>query len=140
MIKIVNSKKISPSLHWLNSSKTGKARASIRKYWQGKLSSNEKSEKEYTSTLSIDLPHKPGILGKVSTVIGVNHANILNVELKERGKEYLKFLFDIQVKDLKNFTNLISQLKQEDLKFEVIRHKKTKYAFIQRLIKNLKRN
>ena len=140
MIKIINSKKISPSLHWLNSSKTGKARASIRKYWQGKLSSNEKSEKEYTSTLSIDLPHKPGILGKVSTVIGVNHANILNVELKKRGKEYLKFLFDIQVKDLKNFTSLISQLKQEDLKFELIRHKKIKYAFIQRLIKNLKRN
>ena len=126
MIKIINSKKISPSLHWLNSSKTGKARASIRKYWQGKLSSNEKSEKEYTSTLSIDLPHKPGILGKVSTVIGVNHANILNVELKKRGKEYLKFLFDIQVKDLKNFTSLISQLKQEDLKFELIRHKKIK--------------
>ncbi len=140
MIKITTSKKISPSLHWLNSSKTGKARASIRKYWQGKLSSNATKEKQYTSTLSIDLPHKPGILGKVSTVIGVNHANILNVEMKERGKEYLKFLFDIQVKDLKNFTNMISQLKQEGLKFQVIRHKKTKYAFIQRFIKNLKRN
>ena len=36
MIKITTSKKVSPSLHWLSSSKTGKARASIRKYWQGK--------------------------------------------------------------------------------------------------------
>ena len=96
--------------------------------------------KEYTSTLSIDLPHKPGILGKVSTIIGLNEANIINVELKKRGKEYLKFLFDIQIKDLKNFTNLISQLKQEDLKFQVIRNKKKKYAFIQRFIKNFKRN
>ncbi len=139
MINIITSKKISPSLHWLNSSKTGKARASIRKHWQGKLN-NVEDNKEYTSTLSIDLPHKPGILGKVSTVIGVNQANIVNVELKERGKEYLKFLFDIQVKDLKNFTSLISQLKQENLKFEVIRHKKKKYAFIQRFIKNFKRN
>ena len=86
-------KKISPSLHWLSSSKTGKARASIRKYWQGKLLQKEEEIKEYTSTLSIDLPHKPGILGKVSTLIGVNKANIINVELKERGKEYLKFLF-----------------------------------------------
>ena len=37
MIKIITSKKVSPSLHWLSSSKTGKARASIRKHWQGKL-------------------------------------------------------------------------------------------------------
>ncbi len=140
MIKIVTSKKVSPSLHWLSSSKTGKARASIRKHWQGKLLDNESVSKEYTSTLSIELPHKPGILGKVSTLIGLNDANIINIELTKRGKDYLQFLFDLQIKDLKNFTNLISQLKQEDLKFTVIRHKKKKYAFIQRVLKNFKRN
>ena len=140
MVKIITSKKISPSLHWLSSSKTGKARASIRKHWQGRLLKNEEKTKEYTSTLSIDLPHKPGILGKVSTIIGFNDANIINIELIKRSKEYLRFLFDLQIKDLKNFTNLISQLKQEKLKFEVIRHKKKKYAFIQRVLKNFKRN
>ena len=140
MVKIITSKKVSPSLHWLSSSKTGKARASIRKHWQGRLLKNEEKTKEYTSTLSIDLPHKPGILGKVSTIIGFNDANIINIELTKRSKEYLRFLFDLQIKDLKNFTNLISQLKQENLKFEVIRHKKKKYAFIQRVLKNFKRN
>ena len=140
MVKIITSKKVSPSLHWLSSSKTGKARASIRKHWQDKLLENDKKEKQYTSTLSIDLPHKPGILGKVSTVIGLNDANIINVELTKRTDEYLQFLFDIQIKDLKNFTNLISQLKQQSLKFKVIRHKKKKYAFLQRVLKNFKRN
>ena len=140
MVKIITSKKVSPSLHWLSSSKTGKARASIRKHWQDKLLENDKKEKQYTSTLSIDLPHKPGILGKVSTVIGLNDANIINVELTKRTDEYLQFLFDIQIKDLKNFTNLISQIKQQNLKFKVIRHKKKKYAFIQRVLKNFKRN
>jgi len=140
MVKIITSKKVSPSLHWLSSSKTGKARASIRKHWQGRLLKNEEKTKEYTSTLSIDLPHKPGILGKVSTIIGFNDANIINIELTKRSKDYLRFLFDLQIKDLKNFTNLISQLKQEKLKFEVIRHKKKKYAFIQRVLKNFKRN
>lgn len=140
MVKIITSKKISPSLHWLSSSKTGKARASIRKHWQGRLSKNEEKTKEYTSTLSIDLPHKPGILGKVSTIIGFNDANIINIELTKRSKDHLQFLFDLQIKDLKNFTNLISQLKQEKLKFEVIRHKKKKYAFIQKVFKNFKRN
>tara|TARA_B100000700_G_scaffold232085_1_gene256987 strand:- start:8951 stop:10696 length:1746 start_codon:yes stop_codon:yes gene_type:complete len=140
MIKIITSKKISPSLHWLSSSKTGKARASIRKHWQGKLLENDQKIKEYTSTLSIDLPHKPGILGKVSTLIGINDANIVNIELTKREKSYLQFQFDIQIKDLKNFTNLVSQLKQQELKFKVIRHKKKKYAFIQRVLKNFKRN
>ena len=140
MIEIITSKKVSPSLHWLSSSKTGKARASIRKHWQGKMQENVKQTKEYTSTLSIDLPHKPGILGKVSTLIGINDANIINVELTKRTDNYLQFLFEIQIKDLKNFTNLISQLKQQELKFKVIRHKKKKYAFIQRVLKNFKRN
>jgi len=140
MVKIITSKKISPSLHWLSSSKTGKARASIRKHWQGRLLKNEEKTKEYTSTLSIDLPHRPGILCKVSTIIGFNDANIINIELTKRSKEYLRFLFDLQIKDLKNFTNLISQLRQQNLKFEVIRHKKKKYAFIQRVLKNFKRN
>ena len=36
MIEIITSKNASPSLHWLSSSKTGKARASIRRYWQDK--------------------------------------------------------------------------------------------------------
>ena len=72
MISIITSKKVSPSLHWLSSSKTGKARASIRKHWQGRFLNKNDKLKEYSSTLSIDLPHKPGILGKVSTLIGLN--------------------------------------------------------------------
>ena len=34
VVKIITSKNVSPSLHWLSSTKTGKARASIRRYWQ----------------------------------------------------------------------------------------------------------
>ena len=36
MVKIITSKKVSPSLHWLNITKTGKARAAIRRYWQSR--------------------------------------------------------------------------------------------------------
>jgi GTP diphosphokinase / guanosine-3',5'-bis(diphosphate) 3'-diphosphatase len=141
MVKIINSKKISPSLHWLSSSKTGKARASIRKYWQDKLlDKNEKKPKKYHSTLEIDLPDKPGVLGEISTLIGINGSNILNVELQERKKEFLKFSFDLQINDLKNFTNLISQIKQKNLDFKIIRHKEKKNDFIQRIFKNFKRN
>ncbi len=141
MVKIINSKKVSPSLHWLSSSKTGKARAAIRRYWQGRIDKNtEKKAKEYSATLLIDLPHQPGVLGEISTLIGISKSNILNVELIEKKDKYLKFSFDLEIKDLKNFTNLISEIKQKGLNFKIIRHKQKKDAFIQRIIKNFKRN
>ncbi len=140
MVKIITSKKVSPSLHWLSSSKTGKARASIRRYWQDKLNNESKEEKIYNATLIIDLPHKPGVLGEISTLIGLNKSNIVNVELMKRKTDYLQFSFDLQVKDLKNFTNLISQIKQKNLNFRIVRHKQKKNAFLRRIFKNFKRN
>ena len=141
MVKIITSKNASPSLHWLSSSKTGKARASIRRYWQDKsLESSKPKEKNYTSTIVVDLPHKPGALGNISSLIGINKGNILNVEMIEKKKDYLQFSFDIQIKDLKNFTNLISQIKQNNLNFKIIRHKRKKNALIRRIFENFKRN
>ena len=43
-------------------------------------------------------------------------------------------------KDLKNFTNLISQIKQSNFNFKIVRHKQKKNAFIRRIIENFKRN
>ncbi|MBA1338858.1 MAG: GTP pyrophosphokinase/guanosine-3',5'-bis(diphosphate) 3'-pyrophosphohydrolase [Pelagibacterales bacterium] len=141
MIKINTSKNASPSLHWLSSSKTGKARASIRRYWQDKsLEIMKSKDKSYTSTIVVDLPHQPGALGNISSLIGINKGNILNVEMLERKKNYLQFSFDLQIKDLKNFTNLISEIKQKNLNFKIIRHKQKKNAFIRRIIENFKRN
>ena len=141
MIKIITSKNASPSLHWLSSSKTGKARASIRRYWQDKsLEKSKPKEKVYTSTLVVDLPHKPGVLGNISSLIGLNQGNILNVEMLNKKKDFLQFSFDLQIKDLKSFTNLISQIKQNNFNFRIIRHKQKKNAFIRRIFENFKRN
>ena len=141
MVEIITSKNASPSLHWLSSSKTGKARASIRRYWQDKSHKNLKpKEKNYASTIVVDLPHEPGALGSISSLIGMNKGNIINVELIERKKDHLQFSFDLQIKDLKNFTNLISEIKQNNLNFKIIRHKQKKNAFIRRIFENFKRN
>ncbi len=140
MVKILTSSNVSPSLHWLSSSKTGKARASIRRYWQGRSNRQHDEEKVYNTSLIIDLPHNPGVLGEISTLIGLNKSNIVNIELLKRKEDYLQFSFDIQIKDLKNFTNLISQIKQKDYKFKIVRHKNKKNAFLQRIFKNFKRS
>ena len=141
MVTIVTSKNASPSLHWLSCAKTGKARAAIRRYWQDKSQEIDKIvKKNYTSTIEVDLPHEPGALGNICSLIGLNKGNIVNVDILERNEKYLKFSFDLQIKDLKNFTNLISQIKQSNLNFRIIRHKQKKNALIRRIFENFKRN
>ena len=139
LVKIIVSKKVSPSLHWLSSTKTGKARAAIRRYWNNKTLSSIKKEKSYSTGLCIKIPHEPGKLGEVSSLIGINQCNIINMEIVAKKKDYLEFIFDIQVKDLKKYTDLISELKSKEYKFKIIRHRK-KHALLQRIFKNFKRN
>ena len=139
LVKIIVSKKASPSLHWLNLTKTGKARAGIRRYWQNKTQVNIKKEKKYLTGLCIKIPNQPGKLGEVSSLIGINQCNIINMELVAKKTDYLEFIFDIQVTDLKKYTELISVLKFKAYKFKIIRHRK-KDALLQRIFKNFKRN
>ena len=139
IVNIINIKSTSPSLSWLSYAKTGKARASIRRYWQIKKNFNQKIEKKYVSSLCIKIPHEPGKLGEVSSLIGFHGNNIINMEIIAKKTDYLEFIFDIQINDLKNYRNLISELKVKQYKFNIIRHRK-KDAFLQRIFKNFKRN
>ena len=47
--------------------------------------------------------------------------------------------YDVSLDDLKNFTKLISELKQKEFDFRIIRHKK-KHALLQRFFKSFKKN
>ncbi len=140
VIKIITSKKVSPSLHWVSTAKTGKARAAIRRYWQNKETNGTARNKEYNTTLWVSLTDKPGVLGEVTSLIGNNKVNITSVEMVEKTKNVINFHFNLLINDLKNFTNMISQLKQKEYSFKIIRHKNTKYAFFKKLIGSFKKN
>ena len=139
LVNIIGSKKSSPSLQWLSYCKTGKARASIRRYWNNKHNINERNEKKYISSICIKIPNVPGKLGEVSSLIGFHENNIINMEIVEKKDNYLEFIFDIQVRNLKNYKNLIRELKLKEYKIKIIRHRK-KDAFLRRIFKNFKRN
>ena len=103
------------------------------------LSKLSKSKK-YNTTLWISLPDQPGKLGDVTTMIGINNVNISSVEMVEKTKKTINFRFNLIIHDLKNFTKLISELKQKEYNFKIIRHKNKKYAFIKRLFGGFKKN
>ena len=139
-INIITSKNQSPSLHWIPITKTGKARAAIRRYWHDRGELKEERIKKYNTTLWISLPDIPGQLGNVTTLLGNHALNISNVEMAGKGKDYINFKFQLIIRNLKNFTNFIAELKQKGIKFKIIRHEDNRNAFTQKIFKYFKKN
>ena len=88
----------------------------------------------------ISLPDQPGRLGDVTSMIGENNLNISSVEMVEKTKNSINFRFNLIINDLKNFTKLISELKQKEYNFKILRHKHKKYAFFKKLFGGFKKN
>ena len=139
-VKILVSKNNSPSLHWIPTTKTGKARAAIRRYWHEKGEKKQERVKKYNTTLWISLPDKPGQLGNVSSLIGEHKLNISNLEMAGKNPNYINFKFQLIIRDLKNFTNFIAELKQKGIKFKIIRHEDKRNAFTQKILRYFKKD
>ncbi len=122
-VQIITSSKPSPSMHWSSIAKTGKARAAVRRYWSLRKA-QKPAEKAYDSSLWVLLSHKAGTLGEVCTMIGRHKCNITNVELVDKKNDYISFIFDLEIKNLKDFTNLISEIKNQNINFKIIRNRK----------------
>ncbi len=139
-INIITSKNNSPSLHWIPATKTGKARAAIRRYWHDKGEQKEEKTKKYNTTLWMSLPDKPGQLGDISSLIGSHKLNISSLEMVGKNPNYINFKFKLIIRNLKNFTNFIAELKQKSIKFKIIRHEEKRNAFTQKILKYFKKN
>ena len=139
-VNILTSKNQSPSLHWIPVTKTGKARAAIRRYWHDKGEEKEQILKKYNTTLWISLPDKPGQLGSISSLIGEHKLNISNLEMAGKNPNYINFKFHLIIRDLKNFTNFIAELKQKGIKFKIIRHEDKRNAFTQKILRYFKKD
>ena len=139
-VNIITSKNQSPSLHWIPITKTGKARAAIRRYWHDKGEQKEEKIKKYNTTLWISLPDQPGQLGDISSLIGSHKLNISNVEMAGKSTKYINFKFKLIITNLKNFTNFIAELKQKGIKFKIIRHEDKRNAFTQKILKYFKKD
>ncbi|MDA9631356.1 RelA/SpoT family protein [Candidatus Pelagibacter sp.] len=139
-VNIITSKNQSPSLHWIPITKTGKARAAIRRYWHDKGEQKEERIKKYNTTLWISLPDQPGQLGDISSLIGSHKLNISNVEMAGKNTNYINFKFKLIITNLKNFTNFIAELKQKGIKFKIIRHEDKRNAFTQKILRYFKKD
>ena len=66
---------------------------------------------EHVGRLFVTIANEPGSLGTLSTVIGRNGGNIINLRITSRSIDFWELLIDIQVHDLKHLTNIIAVLR-----------------------------
>lgn len=65
----------------------------------------------HVGRLNITFLNQPGGLGTVSTVIGKNGGNIVNLKITNRSMDFWDILMDIYVKDTKHLNNIIAALR-----------------------------
>ena len=65
----------------------------------------------------------PELFSDIFTYLNDKQYPIL-VELVDKKDDFISFIFDLEIKNLKDFTNLISEIKQQGINFKIIRNRK----------------
>ena len=69
------------------------------------------SPESHVGRLNVTFENKPGGLGTLSTVIGKNGGNIVNLKITNRSLDFWDVLLDIYVSDTKHLNNVIAALR-----------------------------
>lgn len=69
------------------------------------------SPESHVGRLSVTFLNEPGGLGAVSTIIGKNGGNIVNLKITNRSMDFWEILIDVYVKDTKHLNNIIAALR-----------------------------
>ncbi len=68
-------------------------------------------QESHVGRLNVTFMNQPGGLGTVSTVIGKNGGNIVNLKVTNRSVDFWDIIVDVQVSDTKHLNNLIAALR-----------------------------
>lgn len=69
-----------------------------------------KDSAQSTARLLVDLANEPGALATLCTIIAKAGGNISNLRIVERGASFFQFQVDIDVRDVKHVTNIMTAL------------------------------
>ena len=72
---------------------------------------HESTDDGHVARLSVVLANEPGSLGSLSTVIGKNRGNIINLKIVNRSTDFFEMNVDVEVGDVRHLTNIIAALR-----------------------------
>lgn len=65
----------------------------------------------HVGRLDVVIANEPGSLGSLSTVIGKNGGNIINLKIVTRSVDFFELLIDVEVGDVRHLTTIIAALR-----------------------------
>ncbi len=65
----------------------------------------------YTGRLDVIIDNRIGSLGALTTVIGKNEGNIINLKIVNRSTDFFEIIIDVEVKDVRHLTNIVAALR-----------------------------
>ena len=75
--------------------------------WNDELDGSE----NHTGRLTITVANEPGNLGTLTTVLAKSGGNIVNLLVTNRAADFWELLIDVEVKDVKQLSNIIAALR-----------------------------
>ena len=79
------------------------------------------NDRLHVGRVKLILSNEPGSLGDLSNLIARHEGNIANLNITNRTMSYFELIIDIEVKDLKHLTDIISALKASKVVSYVVR-------------------
>ena len=67
-----------------------------------------------TARITVEVRNEPGALGVVSTIIGAQHANIINLRLDARDTTFHSNTIDLEVHDAHHLMRVLAALRAAD--------------------------
>jgi GTP pyrophosphokinase len=74
---------------------------------------DQESEELHAGRIDIVLTNSPGALSSLSTVIAKAQGNISNLKITNRTPEFFEMIVDIEVRDVKHLTSIITALRAD---------------------------
>ena len=68
-------------------------------------------ESPHVGRLHVVIANEPGSLGNISSIIGKSFGNISNLKITNRSTDFFEMLIDVEVRDVKQLTNIIAALR-----------------------------
>jgi GTP diphosphokinase / guanosine-3',5'-bis(diphosphate) 3'-diphosphatase len=65
---------------------------------------------EHEARIEITMANDAGVLGRICTLIGEQHANITDIAFVERKPDFYRTIVDIEVRDMEHLTNVLTAI------------------------------
>ncbi len=68
------------------------------------------SRADHEVRIEITMANDSGVLGRICTLIGEQHANITNIDFTERKPDFYRMIVDIEVRDMEHLTHVLTAI------------------------------